>query len=266
MVNDGDNNTEGPPEFLRIRDTPIYFQEDWATGIGGGLWSTGLALAQYLNSSHASQQLERLYRQKQCRPLNMLELGSGNGLLAACWLALGKDKIRNLVITDTTEHLPLIQRTMEANPHLSTNDTTSRETKNTPSPNVLILEHNWGEFADVEVNNNEAVDSGPLTMVDCISKGENCDLDVIVGSDVAYHQDLYDPLICSLLRFTEKDWRKPPTVILLGCTMSDTTPEFFDRLRNKGFVYQRLADHLLDPKYQGRIFGVFVVQRRETRF
>ncbi|KAL7579992.1 hypothetical protein ACA910_004982 [Epithemia clementina (nom. ined.)] len=255
------------PEFLRIRNVPIFFRENWATGIGGGLWSTGLAMAKYLNTTHAAEQLERLYLRKK-GPINILELGSGNGLLAACWLALGKEeKIRNLVVTDTKEHLPLIQQTLQANSHLMSqlsSSTTLTPPKgpadNLCNPTVFILEHQWGVFQDPSAFSSE--NDQPLlpTMAQRVATGKNCDFDLIVGSDVAYHEDLYDPLITSLLRFTEED--KDQAVILLGCTMSDTKPEFFDRLKDRGFVYQRLADKWLDAEYQGRIFGIFVVQRQ----
>jgi len=40
---DSDDSTRSPGEeaFLTINDVPIYFNEDWGTGIGGGLWTTG---------------------------------------------------------------------------------------------------------------------------------------------------------------------------------------------------------------------------------
>ena len=37
---DSDDSTRSP-EFLQINGIPIYFNEDWGTGIGGGLWTTG---------------------------------------------------------------------------------------------------------------------------------------------------------------------------------------------------------------------------------
>jgi hypothetical protein len=64
--------------FLIIGTIPIYFQEDWNTGIGGGLWSTGLAMAQYLQDFGANHHvmldnLQRLYEQNQQQPLSFLE-------------------------------------------------------------------------------------------------------------------------------------------------------------------------------------------------
>jgi len=40
---ESDDSTRSPGEeaFLTINDVPIYFNEDWGTGIGGGLWTTG---------------------------------------------------------------------------------------------------------------------------------------------------------------------------------------------------------------------------------
>ena len=39
---DSDDSTRSPgDEFLQINGIPIYFNEDWGTGIGGGLWTTG---------------------------------------------------------------------------------------------------------------------------------------------------------------------------------------------------------------------------------
>ena len=35
------SNSSSKSPFITIDGTPIYFSEDWDTGIGGGLWSTG---------------------------------------------------------------------------------------------------------------------------------------------------------------------------------------------------------------------------------
>ena len=37
---ESDDSTRSPA-FLTINDVPIYFNEDWDIGIGGGLWTTG---------------------------------------------------------------------------------------------------------------------------------------------------------------------------------------------------------------------------------
>lgn len=52
----------------------ISLECDWAVGIGGGLWSTGLLLTEHL-SKHASL-YDDVFRGKR-----LLELGSGTGLV-----------------------------------------------------------------------------------------------------------------------------------------------------------------------------------------
>jgi predicted nicotinamide N-methyase len=206
--------------FLEVNGTPVYFQEDWDTGIGGGLWSTGLAVARYLqhHPEHAIQSLNVLGNN-----LSLLELGSGNGFLALCLLALRR--WMELVITDIDTHLPLIQTTLDANAHVVSSQS-----------NVQVTEHRWGEFEDALTGKK---------------------FDVIVGSDVAYHEDLYDILISSLLRFSHES-----TVALIGITMNDTKPLFFQKLRETGFRYERLADWLMEPEFRGTTFGIFVITRK----
>ena len=238
--------------FLQVQGCPIYFQEDWGTGIGGGLWSTGAALARYFDTPHAKQQLMTTTILKKNKSTSFLELGSGNGLLSVCWMALLRQQQQHatttaqlprhrhaVVVTDMADHLPLIQKTLDANPHI------------VQAPvwlDVHAVEHTWGEFANDD--ENETTVSSPL---------DNRTFDVIVGSDVAYRRELYEPLIASLLHFSDAQ----KTTILLGCTMADTTPTFFDLLRRAGFDYRRLADSCLPEEYRGQqTFGIFVVVRR----
>jgi len=226
--------------FLFIKNTPVYFQEDWGTGIGGGLWSTGLAFARYLqhHSDHALHSLDKLAGNG--KKLSLLELGSGNGLLAICFLALTKHYWKELVITDVESHLELIQTTLDANPHL------------TADSNVTVMEHKWGEFEECQGTCEKSIQDGV--------KDGTYKFDLIIGSDVAYREALYDPLIESLQRFCHAK-----TVALIGVTMNDTKPLCFHKLRKAGFKYERLADWLMEPEFRGTSFGIFVIQRNETR-
>lgn len=212
--------------FLSIGGTPVYFEEDWATGIGGGLWSTGLAIARYLEQhpDHARKNLVHKDR------FSLLELGSGNGFLAVCFLALAKELFHPVAITDFEDHLPLIKTTLQANSQIIS-DKSDRK--------PMVLEHKWGEFPLSEDKEN------PL----------NQTFDLIVGSDLAYRDELHDPLIASLRHFSHSK-----TVTLLGVTMHDTKPSFFFKLKEAGFTYERMADHLLDLKFRGTSFGVFVIR------
>ena len=211
---------------LTINDKPIYLVEDWEHGIGGGLWSTGLAMAKYFASDHAKEQLSKN------AITNVLELGSGNGFLGVCLLA-ACPTLNKVVITDTKEHLPLMETTVKANPQVVQNEN-----------QVLVKEYLWGTTPSWNSH-----------------QGDEISFDLIIGSDVAYRDELHDPLIAGLLQFSPPTSKKQP-IIMLGVTLLDTKPIFFRKLSDAGFVYERLADHLLDPSFRGTNFGIFVIQKK----
>lgn len=209
-----------PEPILKINEKPIYLNEDWEHGIGGGLWTTGLAIAKYLATKHGQDQL--------CRRRRVLELGSGNGFLGVCLLAANPD-LQTVVITDTKEHLPLIEKTLALNgvENISTN--------------VKVEEYLWGP------NTPET----PTIIKDT-------DFDLIIGSDLAYRDELHDPLIASIVACSSQN-----TVTLLGVTMRDTRPIFFQKLVAAGLKYERFADHLLEDTFRGQRFGVFAIWKEE---
>jgi hypothetical protein len=161
--------------------------------------------------------------------INALELGSGNGLLSVCLCAAVGDLIRKVVVTDLEDHLELIKRTLSANINIVTMD--ENEKCSDKRPFLKVKEHRWGYFDD------------------------SSKFDFIFGTDVAYREWLYEPLIKSL-----KHYSHPGTISLIGVTMHDTKPMFFKLLKENGFTYQRLPDLQLDPEYRGTTFGLFVIQ------
>jgi predicted nicotinamide N-methyase len=246
-----DDQEEHRKPFLKIGDTQVYFSEDWATGIGGGLWSTGLAMARYFGTPHAASTIQRLQAQKRTQSgqgLSALELGSGNGFLSVCLMALARDyPLANLVVTDAEDHLAMIRQTLATNSHI-----VQADDKKDQVP-IHVLEHMWGEFQPAETN--AALESA--TFPDRVTQGKH-QFDLIIGSDVAYRRELYEPLIASLQQYCHAQ-----TVCLIGTTMNDTTPSFFRLLTKAGFVYERFADHLLHPEFRGKTFGVFVIRKKE---
>ena len=301
--------------FLTIGDTPVYFSEDWNAGIGGGLWSTGLAMARYLERHHddVAENLRGLIGPNDSShrgrdddgddddvddsddnpenddddgrrgAISALELGSGNGFLSACLLAVvahHRIPLAELVVTDADDHLDLVTRTLGANSHVwdrldvtragngrgdgagagrtttesdggpsSSSSSSGIRTRRDDAPRpggatrVLVAEHLWGAF-----------DGGPLT---CASARPDGKFDFIFGSDVAYRNSLHGPLIASLVRFSHRR-----TLSLIGVTMTDTRPVFFDLLTASGFRYEKLADHLLEREFRGGNFGIVAIQKR----
>ncbi|KAL3810940.1 hypothetical protein ACHAXA_001113 [Cyclostephanos tholiformis] len=288
--------------FLTINNTPVFFSEDWNAGIGGGLWSTGLAIARYLER-HADEVAENLRRLSDLkyssrgrdgggdggddggdddenddavenenddaygRGISALELGSGHGFLSACLLALVASHhgipLDELVVTDVDDHLDLVSRTLRANSHVwdrlnvlraavggaaRTSEEyrggllgTRRDMRRSSATRVLVAEHLWGEF-----------DPADSYIMQSDKK-----YDFIFGSDVAYRNSLHGPLISSLVKFSHRH-----TLSLIGVTMTDTQPAFFELLTASGFRYEKLADHLLEREFRGGNFGIIAIQKR----
>jgi predicted nicotinamide N-methyase len=269
------------PAFLTFHNgsLPIYYHNDWHVGLGGGLWSTGAAMAHYLTTRHAYKQIQKIWQRKGKQGLRLVELGSGNGLLATCWWAMGRDYLDCLVVTDMADHLDRIRETLAENDHLHHVKSTASSTAQPPSKvNIHVMVLDWGvSFAETSVStanvnsDKDDTDTGTSTSTakgyttDELStywKTHAClpfDADILVGSDVVYHEDLYDPFIKTLSRLSSSH-----TVTLLGVTMVDTTPTFFDMLNKAGFVYERIQDALMDVSFRGNTFGLFVVQKKQS--
>lgn len=250
MIRPPPEHTEDKEPFLKIHDVPVYFNEDWGAGIGGGLWSTGWAMAKYFQSNCI--EVRRSLRRLSSKKLTVLELGSGNGFLSICFLALAMDLIGDLVITDTEEHLELIQNTLDNNSHILS-------LMSIP-PKVSVFPHLWGVFKgkdDGGSSDNETNNAGTTSVSESSLQEGTLKFDFIFGSDLAYREELYKPLIASLERLSHSK-----TVFLLGVTMHDTRPKFFHLLRDAGFRYERLGEHLMEAEFRGTIFGLFMIQKR----
>ena len=162
--------------------------------------------------------------------LRALELGSGNGFLSICLAAAIQDSdlMEEIVVTDLSDHLALMERTLGINEEFLE----SCKSKLT----LAVKEHEWGKFT--EQDEHEA-------------------FDFIFGSDVAYRDYLHEPLIASLVQFSSDH-----TISLIGVTMQDTKPSFFEALEAAGFAYDRIADHHMAPEFRGTTFGLFVIQKK----
>lgn len=274
---DDEDSSSKKEAYMTINDIPVYFSEDWNTGIGGGLWSTGLAMAKYFqhHANDVVNNLKGLSRVKfsqephvrGCSGISALELGSGNGFLSVCLLAVAAHQdipLKELVVTDLKDHLELMAKTLSANTHIiddlrviqpedeygGTNEGHSVEwgelVESEHSLEVIVAEHRWGEFP---VKDSKA-DNYDLNI-------QNKKYDFIFGTDLAYRNSLHQPLISSLLQFTHQN-----TICLIGVSMMDTQPRFFDLLSHAGFRYEKLADHLLEREFRGSNFGIIAIQRR----
>lgn len=282
-INDTNNDASQITPFIIIQNNPIYFQENWNTGIGGGLWSTGLAIAKYFASetNNPLSSIRNLASMKNDnnKLLNVLELGSGNGFLSVCLIALASKYIDNIVITDTKEHLNMIEQTIQANSHLLTlktsendvselqlkNEEKQQEQCNTKKVNAYVLEHMWGEFDEDsnstnKENTNNTIDNNDtyITIQNKMKYGL-IQYDLIIGSDLVYRKELYIPFINSLQKLTHEN-----TISIIGITMLDTQYDFFILLKQNNFIYEKLADYIIEPEYRGITFGIFIIQKQKN--
>jgi hypothetical protein len=77
------------PEPQQEQENHIHFTQDWDVGLGGGVWSTGLAMAKYFQQHAAEIHLDLIHlslsKKRDEQKLYALELGSGNGYLSCCF-------------------------------------------------------------------------------------------------------------------------------------------------------------------------------------
>jgi predicted nicotinamide N-methyase len=333
VVETTEGTSKKPTPFFHVGEVPIYYHDRWdvsASSIGGGLWSTGTAMAHFfaqhpfleicglnnelllaLAANHQSSRDDRgdchgdvdRSNDNDVR-LRALELGSGNGFLSACLLASlqnANDQKRTenknidniteiddgvidayakannkatrqqqsrifqtLVVTDLDDHIPYMEETLfKANAHIL------ETARGDLGIDVSVASHKWGEFDtndDVDNENEKEVAPGGSTDTTDPSSADTStnhpllqphSFDFIFGSDLAYRKELYEPLVSSLVTLSH-----PRTIILIGCTMQDTRPAFFDLLWQHGFTYTRIPDGYMMPEYKGKIFGLFLIQKR----
>lgn len=267
-------NAVGTTTDANAVSIPIYFHEDWDTGIGGGLWSTGLAMSHYLldhpelllrNLRNIQKEKRRTDGDNDDDGLSVIELGSGNGLLsislAAVITAITRQQqqndnsnsnscdsciVKEIIITDDAQHLDLMQTTIDSNPQAIQG-----------IGRVHAVEHMWGQFRDV-ANNYIPPSNARETTIQHEIETRQKKFDLVLGTDVVYRAHLYDIFITSILQLSH-----PHTVILVGVTMLDTTAEFFTKLDAAGFRYTRISNHTLRTEYRnGTTFGIFMIARR----
>uniref|UniRef100_A0AAV1TS95 Uncharacterized protein n=1 Tax=Peronospora matthiolae TaxID=2874970 RepID=A0AAV1TS95_9STRA len=215
------------------RETLLDFECDWTPGIGGSIWTSGELLAAYLVLQRESY---RLIFTNAC----VVELGSGTGYVgltvAACF------RPAHVYLTDLETHLRGLRRNVKRNAG-----------KVRPGVQVHVLELSWGS-SEQQTSLLEMVASTNAAGSETLKAAQ---VDVILGTDVAYMQELYVPLLHTINRLATSR-----TVILLGLNRDDTGVAFFQQLERDGFEYYRIPDSKLPKEYWGRDFGLFEIRRR----
>lgn len=172
---DNDANHATPQQqihFLQSVNSNVVIRQLPSQGIGFQLWPAATILVTLLdNIRNGSTPFSDLFKPREegdSLPLRILELGSGTGVVGIAAAAILGAKV---TVTDLPHVLPNIQFNVDANSKVL-------EQQNGV---VDVAALSWGENQDMEAVGR--------------------DYDLILGSDVVYHDHLYDPLIKTLRFF-----------------------------------------------------------------
>lgn len=150
------------------------------------------------------------------------ELGSGNGYLASVLASVVEDC--EVWVTDDDDHADLMRRTVEKNRGMGLIKGAEERVK--------VVRLLWGED----------------------DLGET--FDFIFGTDVVYRDHLHAPFLSALCTHLS-----PTGTAIVGVCMSDTSVSFFDKLREAGFVYERMDDAVMPEEMRGDMFALLAIER-----
>ncbi|XP_021907980.1 protein N-lysine methyltransferase METTL21A-like [Carica papaya] len=173
-VHSGEGNLQLQRHYLRSIQSTVVIRQLPSRGLSFQLWPAATTLFTLLDNDHCdpsnsplASTLTAISTGSSTRPLKILELGSGTGLVGiAAAATLGAD----VMVTDLAHVIPNLQFNAEANADVLA----SRGGR------VKTAPLKWGDPGDVERMEKEF------------------DFDLVLASDVVYHDHLYDPLIETL--------------------------------------------------------------------
>lgn len=159
--------------YLHSMNSHILIRQLPSQGLSFQLWPGAIALVNLLDTHYLQpiirNPLSTLFKSQENRPLRIIELGSGTGLVGIAAAALLS---ANVTVTDLPHVLPNLRINVEANSKLLQVNLGAKV-------NVAVL--SWGVDEDMKAVGRE--------------------YDLILGSDVVYHDHLYEPLIKTLRFF-----------------------------------------------------------------
>ncbi|KAL3640462.1 hypothetical protein CASFOL_015430 [Castilleja foliolosa] len=167
-----ENNAQQQTHLLKSIDSTILIRQIPSEGIAFQLWPAAATLVSLLDRHrlHEPTPLSSLFTSTTHRRLRLLELGSGTGLVGISAAALLGASV---TVTDLPNVLPNLKYNVAANAAVV----------ELHGGAVEVTELSWGDERQME-----AIAGGG-------------DYDVMLGSDVVYHEHLYEQLIQTLRYF-----------------------------------------------------------------
>ncbi|KAH6827276.1 putative methyltransferase family protein [Perilla frutescens var. hirtella] len=204
QLTDGDLQQPPPPQsyLLHSINSTIAIRQLPSQGISFQLWPAAAALVALLDRQTQSTSLSCLTTTNS-RRLRILELGSGTGLVGIAAAALLGASV---TVTDLPHVLPNLQFNVNGNAGIV----------EPRGGEVRVAAVSWGDVQQME--------------------GVGREFDVILGSDVVYHDHLYEPLLQTLKFFLTRGEREEREVVFVMAHLKRWKKEsaFFKRA-NKFF-------------------------------
>ncbi|KAJ9172782.1 hypothetical protein P3X46_015990 [Hevea brasiliensis] len=215
--------------YLSSIDSTILIRQLPSQGLSFQLWPAATTLLTLLDrhrSHSATSQLSSILAALSSNnsPLNVLELGSGTGLAGiAAAITLGA----NVTVTDLPHVIPNLQFNVDANAN----------TVALQGGSVKVAPLRWGVDGDGDV--------------EIIGR----DFDVILASDVVYHDHLYEPLLYTLRVLVGVGEQKKKNVFVMAHLRRWKKDSVFFKRARKWFDVE--AFHM-DKPCDGSRIGVVV--------
>ncbi|XVF62029.1 hypothetical protein PTKIN_Ptkin08bG0184200 [Pterospermum kingtungense] len=227
MLGDGAAKQQLQQHYIRSIESTVVIRQLPCEGLSFQLWPAATTLVTLLDNhrcypskSPLTRTLTALSNGCSGRKLTILELGSGTGLVGiAAAVTLGA----NVTVTDLPHVIPNLQFNVDAN-----SDVVAKK-----GGTIKVAPLRWGEDDDVEV----------------VGRG----FDLVLASDVVYHDHLFEPLI-QTLRFLLNggDGKK---IFVMGHLRRWKKDSTFFKKAKKHFDVEILHT---DPPKEGSRVGVVV--------
>ncbi|XVF17892.1 hypothetical protein REPUB_Repub10bG0164000 [Reevesia pubescens] len=226
MLVDGAGKEQVQQHYIRSMESTVVIRQLPSEGLSFQLWPAATTLVTLLDNHRCHPSKSPLTttltavskgNNNNDRKLKILELGSGTGLVGiAAAITLGA----NVTVTDLPHVIPNLQFNVDANAVMVAEK----------GGNVNVAPLRWGEDDDVKVIGRE--------------------FDLVLASDVVYHDHLFEPLI-KTLRF----WLNGKKVFIMAHLKRWKKDSVFFKKAKKLFDVEIIYT---DPPKEGSRIGVVV--------
>eukprot|EP00850_Spirogloea_muscicola_P013073 SM000087S23355 [mRNA] locus=s87:265381:268142:+ [translate_table: standard] len=216
-------------EFDVLGHKLFLVQDPNSKNLGTTVWDASMVLVKFLEKHRRKGDFAR----ERVSGSRVLELGAGCGLAGLGFALLGG----NVLLTDQAEVLPILMRNADRNStraQLTAHDHSSIGHVGT----VEVAELQWGNEKHIAAAN------GPY--------------DYIVATDVAYNEQLVEPLVDTILSLSTSS-----TTILVGQESRSTIVDALLLKKCKQhFTVKKVSHSKLHPEYQHPAIDLFILKRK----